>query len=628
MFRGIMSFLRNKEKTLMFFADIIIVCISFLLSVCISYQTECSVAYEIIIKNGGFIWFAVALGITIIIFALLGLYNSLWSYAGIEEYAKIILACFLASVIEMVLFVVFIPELNFNFSIIDCMVLMTITILFRLYCRPLFITRDKKLGEETKKKNTMIIGAGRAGAMLIREFQTSSHSMNKVVCIIDSDKSKLGSILHGVKVVGGDDSIVEMAAKYNVEEIVFAIPSASNKTKKRLLAICKETNCNLKTLPALFQLANGVVKIETVRDVEIEDILGREPIKVDMSSIGKMIQGKCVLVTGGGGSIGSELCRQLTAYEPSNLIIVDIYENNAFNLQQELMANFSSLNLTVLIASVRDKKRIDQIFRDYRPQLVFHAAAHKHVPLMEDSPMEAVKNNIFGTYNVAMACDKYNVESMCLISTDKAVNPTNIMGATKRCCEMIVQMVNDMSRTRYVAVRFGNVLGSNGSVIPVFKEQIKRGGPITVTHKDIIRYFMTIPEAVSLILQATMYAEDGEIFVLDMGEPVKIDDLARNMIRLSGYEPDVDIEIKYTGLRPGEKLYEELLMAEEGLKKTANDLIFIGNDIKFNREEFKENLKMIEGTLDSEPDKIKLAMSKVVPTYKPFKSREANDAAL
>lgn len=461
----------------------------------------------------------------------------------------------------------------------------------------------------------MLIGAGTSGDIVVRELKNSAYSENKIVCIIDDDKMKQGRFLNGVKVVGGRETIEENCKKYNVEEIIVAMPSVTALQKREIINICQKTDCQIMTLPGIYQLANGEVDIQKIRKVDVEDLLGRDSIKINLDEISGYIKDKIVLVTGGGGSIGSELCRQIAKYAPERLIIFDIYENNAYQIQQELRHNFPNLNLTVLIGSVRDKQRVRDLFEQYRPDLVFHAAAHKHVPLMEDSPAEAIKNNVFGTFNVASAASEYGVEKMVLISTDKAVNPTNVMGASKRMCELIIEMMNDNSDTDFVAVRFGNVLGSNGSVIPLFKKQIEHGGPVTVTHKDIIRYFMTIPEAVSLVLQAGSYAKGGEIFVLDMGDPVRIDDLARNMIKLSGFEPDVDIKIEYTGLRPGEKLFEELLLNTEGIEKTPNDLIFIGHPSKVSKEELLSHLEVLRNAEKMTQEEIRDEIHSVVKEF-------------
>ena len=465
----------------------------------------------------------------------------------------------------------------------------------------------------------MIIGAGEATNVLMREIANSRYLDNsKVVCIIDDDPKKVGKYIRGVKIVGTRERIKEYARYYEIDEIIFAIPSASQETKRQILNICKETNCNLKIIPGVYQMMDGEINVQDIRNVDVDDLLGRDPINVDVESILGYVSGKTVLVTGGGGSIGSELCRQLVKHNPKCLIIFDIYENSAYDIQQELKMNCPYANVVTLIGSIRNNTRLEWIFSHYRPDIVYHAAAHKHVPLMEGSPNEAVKNNVAGTWNLARMADKYNTKRFVMISTDKAVNPTNIMGATKRICEMIIQYYNGVSNTEFVAVRFGNVLGSNGSVIPLFKKQIAAGGPVTVTHPDIIRYFMTIPEAVSLVIQAGAYAKGGEIFILDMGEPVKIDDLAKNLIRLSGYTLGVDMEIKYTGLRPGEKLYEELLMAEEGLQDTQNKLIHIGNPIEFDKDNFEDKLEVLKETAYKEDAMaVRRLVKEFVPTYKP-----------
>ena len=470
---------------------------------------------------------------------------------------------------------------------------------------------------QNRKNNisVMIIGAGEAGNALIKEIVSSNYSTMVIRCIIDDDKQKWGQFIQGIKVVGGRDKIIESADLYDIDEIFIAIPSAPRTVIRDILDICKETNCKLRSLPGMYQLVNGEVSVSKLRDVEVEDLLGREPIRVDLDSILGYVQNKVVMVTGGGGSIGSELCRQVAAHNPRMLIIFDIYENNAYDIQQELKKKYPALKLEVLIGSVRNTNRIESVMELYRPDVVYHAAAHKHVPLMEDSPNEAIKNNVFGTYKTARAADKYGVKKFVLISTDKAVNPTNIMGASKRLCEMIIQTFSHYSHTEFVAVRFGNVLGSNGSVIPLFKKQMEAGGPVTVTHPDIIRYFMTIPEAVSLVMEAGAIAHGGEIFVLDMGEPVKIADLAKNLIRLSGYTLGVDMDIVYTGLRPGEKLYEELLTKEEGLQKTPNNLIYVGKPLEFNEVHFLSQLRTLEEAASSESRDVKEIVSEIVPTY-------------
>ena len=465
----------------------------------------------------------------------------------------------------------------------------------------------------------MVIGAGSAGNEIIKEITTTQYLTMKVCCIIDDGKGCWGKKLRGVPILGGRDLIVQAAAEYNIAEIIIAIPSAKPSEIKEIVNICKETGCKMRILPGMYQLINGEVDVDVskLRDVQIEDLLGREPITTNLDEVMGYVSGRVIMVTGGGGSIGSELCRQIAGHNPKQLVIVDIYENNAYDIQQELSRKFPDLDLVVLIASVRNTLRMDKIFEEYRPEIVYHAAAHKHVPLMEDSPNEAIKNNVLGTLKVVQAADKWKVKKFVLISTDKAVNPTNVMGASKRICEMIVQTYNNRSETEFVAVRFGNVLGSNGSVIPLFKKQIEEGGPVTVTHPDIIRYFMTIPEAVALVLQAGAYAKGGEIFVLDMGEPVKILDLAENLIKLSGLRVGDDIEIVFTGLRPGEKLYEEMLMNEEELKQTDNKRIHIGKPINFDENEFMEQLGELKKFVEGEPDSVQVRskIAEIVPTY-------------
>ena len=549
---------------------------------------------------------------TVVIFALFRLYSTVWAYAGVGELLRIICACILSVSAEMIYAYAFHIGMPRSYMLMKLLIFITMVCVIRFANR---ITRMLTSTTLKKQKRTMLIGAGRSGDVVVREMKNSNYSENKIVCIIDDDKMKQGSFLNGVKVVGGREKIVESCEKYNVEEIIVAMPSATALQKREIINICQKTDCQIMTLPGIYQLANGEVDIQKIRKVDVEDLLGRDSININLDEISGYIKDKTVLVTGGGGSIGSELCRQISKYAPEQLIIFDIYENNAYQIQQELRHNYPGLNLTVLIGSVRDKERVGDLFEQYRPNLVFHAAAHKHVPLMEDSPAEAIKNNVFGTYNVAAAASRFGAEKMVLISTDKAVNPTNVMGASKRICELIIEMMNDSSDTDFVAVRFGNVLGSNGSVIPLFKKQIERGGPVTVTHKDIIRYFMTIPEAVSLVLQAGSYAKGGEIFVLDMGDPVRIDDLARNMIKLSGFEPDVDIKIEYTGLRPGEKLFEELLLNTEGIEKTPNDLIFIGHPSKVSKQELLSHLEVLENAEKMTQDELREEIHSIVKEF-------------
>lgn len=552
---------------------------------------------------------------TVVIFLVLNLYNRVWSYASINEMLAILGATMLSTVFQAFGFSLLYLQVPRSYYFFYFILLSITTIITRFSYRILH-TMENGLKKSTRhSRNTIVIGAGEAGNMIIKELKSSKYLNQKVVCVIDDNPSKKGKYIHGIRIVGGRDKIQEAAKKYDAEEIILAIPSAGTKNTRDILRICNLTDCKLKILPGMYQLINDDVGVSNLREVSIEDLLGRDTIEIDMESVGQYVRNKRVLVTGGGGSIGSELCRQIASHNPKLLIIFDIYENNAYDIQQELVRKYPNLKLEVLIGSVRNTSRIESVMEHYRPDVVFHAAAHKHVPLMEDSPNEAIKNNVFGTYKTARAADKYGVKKFVLISTDKAVNPTNIMGASKRMCEMIVQTFSKYSRTEYVIVRFGNVLGSNGSVIPLFKKQMEAGGPVTVTHPDIIRYFMTIPEAVSLVLQAGAYAHGGEIFVLDMGEPVKIADLAKNLIRLSGYTLGVNMEIKYTGLRPGEKLYEELLTKEEGLQKTANNLIFIGKPLEFDEVHFLSQLRELEKAAMEESPDIKEKVADMISAY-------------
>lgn len=556
---------------------------------------------------------------TVVIFYFCRMYHSLWKFISIHELGYIILAntiSFFMQIIGYCLFQYPIPK-SYFFAQIMLQTAMVIGIRFSYrFCRYLKEAREQCFGCGEPQQRVMIIGAGDAGRVIIKEILDSRFLTMKVCCVIDDDCNKTGRYINGIPIVGDRFSILKNVEKYKIDKIILAIPSASKEERREILEICKMTKCELKTLPGMYQLIDGELNIGKLRDVEITDLLGRDPIQVNLDEIMGYVEQKVIMVTGGGGSIGSELCRQIAMYNPKQLIIFDVYENNAYEIQQELKRHHPELNLVVLIGSVRNTHRMETVFEKYRPDIVYHAAAHKHVPLMEDSPNEAIKNNVFGTYKTAKAASEYGVKRFVLISTDKAVNPTNIMGASKRLCEMIVQSFDKISKTEFVAVRFGNVLGSNGSVIPLFKKQIAEGGPVTVTHKDIIRYFMTIPEAVSLVLQAGAYARGGEIFVLEMGAPVRIDDMARNLIRLSGYTPDVDIKIEYTGLRPGEKLYEELLMAEEGMKETANKLIHIGKPIEMDEETFFDKLAELKEACYNDDESIKEKVQKLVPTYR------------
>ena len=556
--------------------------------------------------------------ITVLVFACFRLYSSIWAYVSTSEVFRIIGAYLVLAAVGVGLF-------HFDGSlmprasmVVGFLISFLCTVAIRFSYR-LLRTAQKQISHMTHAagvKNVMLIGAGDAGRALAMEFSNSDFVKDHLSCVIDDNPVKRNKRLCGAPIVGGRCDIPEMVRQYKISKIIFAIPSCPAKTRKEILDICSTTGCEVQLLPGIYQMVNGDVSVSKLRRVDPQDLLGRDPIRVNLEEIFAFIHGKVVLVTGGGGSIGSELCRQIAGAGPEQLIIFDIYENNAYDIQQELKRNYPELNLKVLIGSVRNTNRVEYVVGKYKPDIVFHAAAHKHVPLMEDSPNEAIKNNVFGTYKMAKAAAKHGVRRFVLISTDKAVNPTNIMGASKRLCEMVVQMMNRESETEFVAVRFGNVLGSNGSVIPLFRKQIEAGGPVTVTHPDIIRYFMTIPEAVSLVLQAGCYAKGGEIFILDMGEPVKIDTMARNMIRLSGFEPDVDIKIVYTGLRPGEKLYEELLMKEEGMQETANKLIHIGKPIEMNDEEFRKQLEQLDKACKAEVSNIKDIVAEIVPTYK------------
>lgn len=609
---------------------------------------------------------------TILVFAFRHLYNSLWRFASFNELTRIIEATVITGTFHIIGITVFVLRMPLSYYIIGICMQFGLTTVVRFGYRFINLERTRREKNAHIKHNVMIIGAGAAGMTVLRELRSSMELNAKACCVIDDNSNKWNRLIEGVPIVGGRDSIMQAAKQYDIDMIMFAIPSASAQEKRDILNICKETHCELKSLPGIYQMATGEVLLSKMKPVAVEDLLGRDTIKVNMDEIFQYLKGKTILVTGGGGSIGSELCRQIAAHEPKQLIIFDIYENNAYEIEQELKRKYGEkLNLVVLIGSVRDSRRINMVFEKYKPDIVYHAAAHKHVPLMENSPNEAIKNNVIGTYKTAYAALKHGTQRFVLISTDKAVNPTNIMGASKRLCEMVIQSMDAVSKsgridflpflhahpdkkidgqvvadpidhmavddyankddlipvdtvadekrkgTQFVAVRFGNVLGSNGSVIPLFKKQILAGGPVTVTHPDIVRYFMTIPEAVSLVLQAGTYAAGGEIFVLDMGEPVKIDTLARNLIKLSGYEPDTDIKIRYSGLRPGEKLFEEKLMAEEGMKRTKNDLIHIGQPIPFDTTEFLHQLEELAEASYENSENIVEMVEEIVTTFHP-----------
>ena len=568
------------------------------------------------------------------------LYRSIWRFASYSELTNIILSNIICGIFNFAVTRIFGARMPFSFHVIGFLMQMIFAAAIRFSYRFVLMLKRQQRNNKNATR-VMLIGAGDAGMTILRDVNKNIESNSRVVCIIDDNTNKYGRYIEGVPVVGGRDDILKNVEKYNINEIYFAIPSASSTQRRDILNICRETDCEIKVLPGIQQIVNGDVSVNMMKNVAIEDLLGRDVVKVNNEEIFGFINNKVILVTGGGGSIGSELCRQIAKHDPKQLIIFDIYENNAYDIQQELKRNYPVLDLVVMIGSVRDSKRVDHVFSLYHPEIVYHAAAHKHVPLMEASPNEAIKNNTIGTFKVAYAAVKYDVKRFVLISTDKAVNPTNIMGASKRMCEMVIQTFDKLiknqtteklavvedcfsevsvkeltGKTEFVAVRFGNVLGSNGSVIPLFKKQIEAGGPVTVTHPDIIRYFMTIPEAVSLVLQAGVYAKGGEIFILDMGEPVKIDTLARNLIKLSGFKPDEDIKIVYTGLRPGEKLYEEKLMAAEGNQTTDNDLIFVGKPLDIDEDKFLEQLKQLYITSNNNDDRIFELVEQVVETYK------------
>ena len=611
---------RIAKELLFGIADIVLINLAWIFSYMLIYDDfSLYQAFNFIgDEKSRIIFIAVFTVVSVLIHFSFGLYRSIWQFAGMWELLRAVGAGF----IDTGLFLLLIG-LSFNrkiaakpaFFIFLFFLITFVLLVSRFSYRALRTVREHWQMRGVKQVRIMIIGAGSASETVIREMKEKKSVRNFIpVCIIDDDRSKIGTTLHSVPVVGNRDTIIENAQKRRIDEIWLSIPSAPKAEQAKILEICKQTSCFLKLIPGLDSILKGSVHIDNLRKVEVEDLLGREPVKFDMENVSAYIKDKVVLVTGGGGSIGSELCRQIAGYLPKQLIVFDVYENNAYDIRNELRKKYPALDLVTLIGSVRDHKRVEAVFELYRPQIVFHAAAHKHVPLMEDSPNEAIKNNVFGTFKTAKAADMYGAEKFVLISTDKAVNPTNIMGASKRLCEMVVQYFNDRSATEYVAVRFGNVLGSNGSVIPLFKKQIADGGPVTVTDRRIIRYFMTIPEAVSLVLEAGTYAKGGEIFVLDMGKPVKILDLAENLIRLSGYTPYKDIDIEFTGLRPGEKLYEELLIDTANLKKTANNLIYVDDPPPL-APDFREKIDHLYNVMLDDSVDIRALMKELVPTY-------------
>lgn len=640
----------NKTSFMLFVYDIITINIAYLIALWLRFDCIYSSIPEKYLEGALAIapYYTIAM---IIILVSLRLYQSVWRYASGSELVRVGAASFFGAIVQILGTLLFFERMPISYYLIGWILMFGALAVSRFASRAMRMIFRKTSKSRHKGKNVLIIGAGEAGKKILDEMLKSSHLNVTVKCLIDDDISKHGKYIGDIPIVGGRNEILSAAHKYEIDQIILAIPTLTTKAKRDILSICKETNCELMSVPGIYQLVNGEVSVSKLKKVSVEDLLGRDPIKVNLDEILGYVQGKVIMVTGGGGSIGSELCRQIATHCPKQLIIFDIYENSAYEIEQELKRRHPELNLLTLIGSVRDVKRVNQVFSTYRPQIVYHAAAHKHVPLMETSPNESIKNNVIGTYKTALAAKYNGCERFVLISTDKAVNPTNIMGASKRLCEMVVQTLDKVGKlqaagqkitepilgvhteaeeminialknqavgqkpTEFVAVRFGNVLGSNGSVIPLFKKQIEDGGPVTVTHPDIIRYFMTIPEAVSLVLQAGAYAKGGEIFILDMGDPVKIDDLARNLIKLSGYIPDVDIEIKYTGLRPGEKLYEEKLMAEEGMQKTANEMIHIAKPIELDIEKFFENIQNLYDLSYANSDVIRDAVLEMVDTY-------------
>ena len=614
-----MKFIKKHRNIYLRIMDIIIIAISY-------YVAQVIIGNQLILQPeiGKKLITTIIMAIIIYggILEIFKTYKNITRYENGNDYLIYVLACLISCTI-MIFFNVIpvVPILDERTNLIASLIIVTSIIGYRVFIRLILNegTTSRREREDTRK-NVLVIGAGEATKILLTTIKNSMKDTYKVVGLIDDNENKLNYAISGNKILGTRYDIPRICKENNVEVIFFTISNISPDDRRKILEICQETGCKVRILPGTKELIKDKPLIQSFRDVQIEDLLGRDPIKLDNKNIGKLIENKVVLVTGGGGSIGSELCRQIIKFKPSKLVIVDIYENNLYDIEQELKFNYPDMKIDAIVASVREKHRLNEIFEQYHPYLVFHAAAHKHVPLMETSPLEAIKNNVFGTYNTVKCADEYGVKRFILISTDKAVNPTNIMGATKRLCELIIQAKNKVSKTEYAAVRFGNVLGSNGSVVPLFKKQIAKGGPVTVTHKEITRFFMTIPEAVSLVLQAMSGAKGGEIFVLDMGEPVKIYDMAVKLIKLSGLEPNVDIQIKVTGLRPGEKLYEEILMAEEGLTETKHDKIHVARPSDIDMEKLETKLAKLQHLLDNsnneQKDEIKNVISEVVPTYR------------
>ena len=603
---------RKFKITTLVFIDLILIYLSYYLAFIFRFYYDDGLRDITLIYSGHLVRISIFAIIYVIVFYMFKQYKSIWTLAGYDEFINGVMALNIGlSFVEKNRIPLMVTILAGIMVMITCN---GVRIFWRVCRRAINYAEVEKSRDI---KNVLIIGAGSGGALVSSEYRKFPHLGKRVVAFIDDDKQKLGTYVNGVKVYGNRDDIVSVVKERNVDEIIIAIASIKEGVLKGIIEKCKEAKAQVKIMPGVAEMIDGKFSINKIRDVDVEDLLGRESIKLDYDGISDYLKGKTVLVTGGGGSIGSELCRQISKFNPKELIIFDIYENNAYEIQNELKRNYPNLNLTTLIGSVRDIVRLKEVYSTYKPEVVFHAAAHKHVPLMEDSPAEAVKNNVVGTFNVASLASDYNVERFVLISTDKAVNPTNIMGATKRMCEMIIQSLDKVSETEFVAVRFGNVLGSNGSVVPLFKKQIANGGPVTLTHKDITRYFMTIPEAAQLVLQAGAYAKGGEIFVLDMGEPVKIYDLAENLIKLSGFEPHKDIAIEVTGLRPGEKLYEELLMSEEGLTETKHKKIFIGKPGDFDLGDVRDKIdELLRVAISGNEVVLRQRVKEFVPTYK------------
>lgn len=614
-----MKLIRKYRAMILYIIDIMIINISYIISAFLLVNNHIEkLQYVQLLYNT----VVLSLFVYLVTFNILDVYRNITRFENGIDYIKYIgLSIFSGAIVILIKFLFKAPLMGYKEIVFATILIAVAIVSYRVIIRFLLNEINPIEKERTERKNLLIIGAGEAANEIIKTVKNTMKGYYNIVGLIDDNPNKMNYAISGIKILGTRDDIAEICKQYKVDVIFFSISNIDNKNKKEILNICQETGVKIRVLPSVADIIKNKSLLQNLRDVEIEDLLGREPITLANENIGELIKGKSILVTGGGGSIGSELCRQIAKFNPSRLIIFDIYENNLYNIEMELKQNHydEKFEIVAIVGSVRDKKRLEQVFKKYNPYLVFHAAAHKHVPLMEVSPLEAIKNNVFGTYNVANYADKYSVKRFILISTDKAVNPTNIMGATKRMCEMIIQAFNKKSKTEFAAVRFGNVLGSNGSVLPLFKKQIANGGPVTVTHRDITRFFMTIPEAVSLVLQAMSYAKGGEIFVLDMGEPVKIYDLAVSLIKLSGLEPNVDIPIEITGLRPGEKLYEELLMSEEGLQTTAHNKIFIGKPSDITYEQMLKKLGKLEEIIQNENisvNKIKDTMKQVVPTYK------------